>query len=424
MHRFSNYKKLYKLSENIWDYASASGVHDQTYIPAEGGTIKRARDGHIAVNMSSYSYLGLDQDPRIVQAAQQSMLNVGVLNSSLSRVRLTLPELDKVEDQLSDLFNCDVVTTNSCASAVWATLPVLASGLLTGGKSPTIAFDKRAHFCMLSLQAACSDETEVLTIDHNDLDALERLCKTRTQVAYVCDSVYSTGGTVAPISDLARLQDRYGLFLYFDDAHSTSIAGSKGRGISLETLGGMNDKTLIVTSLNKGFGASGGAILLGPRGQNQARKYVQRTSGPLMWSQRINTAAIGAIRESTLIHQSAEISVLQKALQQNIEIFDRNVTAVGHGNSVPIRFFRIGSETTTIDASRILLDRGFYVEPDFFPIVSRGQAGLRIRIRATMTEQQITAFIKELDAVGVVSPITNDVKLHSASSGPNSAISN
>ena len=43
----------------------------------------------------------------------------------------------------------------------------------------------------------------------------------------------STGGG-APVKALFELQDRYGLFLFFDEAHDTSSIGHRGRGVVLE----------------------------------------------------------------------------------------------------------------------------------------------------------------------------------------------
>jgi 7-keto-8-aminopelargonate synthetase-like enzyme len=50
------------------------------------------------------------------------------------------------------------------------------------------------------------------------------------------------------------------------EAQSISTVGRHGRGVVLETMGETNDRTVIITSLNKGLGASGGAIFLGRRG--------------------------------------------------------------------------------------------------------------------------------------------------------------
>lgn len=104
---------------------------------------------------------------------------------------------------------------------------------------------------------------------HNDLDALEELCRYNRAVAYVCDGVYSMGGN-APIRDLRYLQDRYGLFLYIDDAHGVSICGKNGEGFARSQYGNeLGERTIIAASLGKGFGASGGMLMLGTARQEE-----------------------------------------------------------------------------------------------------------------------------------------------------------
>lgn len=399
-HDFSDVKKLRHLSDGYWDSAARLGVHGAVLQAVPGGRLS-APDGRVAVNMSSYSYLGLDESPRIIDAAIAALRSNMVLNSSLSRVRMTLPLLEEAECALGDLFGADVATLNSCSAAAWATLPVLASGLITDGVAPVMVFDKRAHFCMASLKSLCADETRVETIRHNDVDALADICRKNKRVAYVCDSVYSTGGTLAPLEELFELQEEFGLFLYFDEAHSTSVIGDMGRGYVLDRMGAINDLTMLITSLNKGFGASGGAIVFGPRDDDRKRKIIQRSSGPMMWSQRVNTPALGAIIESAKLHRSEALPELQAKLHSNIALFDGLVRAAGQGNSVPIRYLELGSEADTLETSAYLFDNGFYVEPDFFPIVSRGAAGLRVRIRSSMSTADIEQFAHVWHKLGV-----------------------
>jgi 8-amino-7-oxononanoate synthase len=251
-------------------------------------------------------------------------------------------------------------------------------------------FDRFSHYCLQSMRALCAVETEVRTIGHNDIEKLEQICRENPCVVYVADSVYSTGGTIAPMQELMSLQDRYGLYLFLDEAHGTSVIGKNGRGYALETMGQINDRTILVTSLNKGFGVSGGAIMFGPR-DNQLRH-----GGPFIFSQHVNTPTLGAIIASCKIHESPELNQLQMQLKTTIKTFDR-LLPLPHANpNTPIRFVPIGDEIETIHQSRLLMDSGYYVEPDFFPIVMWGQAGLRIRLRANMTSPEIEQFCAAL----------------------------
>ncbi len=184
--------------------------------------------------------------------------------------------------------------------------------------------------------------------------------------------MYSTGGK-APIGELLRLQEKYGLFLFFDEAHGISTVGERGRGAVLEAMGGINDRTLIITSLNKGFGASGGAIFLGRKGSQDRRDLALRNGGPLMWSQRINTAGLGAVLASVDLHRSDELPELQRRLQENIDLFDRLLPTGLSGDGLPIRFVDVGSEDATVHLAQALLERGYYASPIFFPSSPAGR---------------------------------------------------
>jgi len=394
-----NHRLIRNVSEPNWEAASKLGVHDRMLIRAGSRMLLQGNEDEL-VNMSSYSYLGLDEDARILSGAIAGLQSARVLNSSLSRIRMRLQLLDEAEGLLSDLFGADTGTVASCSAAAWSLLPLMASGLITGGEPPVMVFDAHAHFCLQSLKAACADETEVVTIRHNDVERLEALCRKGGDVVYVADSVYSTGGSVAPMEDLIRLQAEYGLFVVFDEAHGTSVAGGNGEGFALSALGGINERTFVVTSLNKGFGASGGAILFGPRGDGRVRNIVARHGGPFLWSQRVNTAGLGAIKASVAIHAGSELAKLQSRLRSNIQLFDTLVPNTGGANSeLPVRTLRIGAEDLAVKVAARFQSVGFYVEPDFFPVVPRAEAGLRIRVRANMSREDIASFSAVLPEV-------------------------
>ncbi|MFZ3561555.1 aminotransferase class I/II-fold pyridoxal phosphate-dependent enzyme [Streptomyces sp. BH055] len=395
MHAYMNMKKSAKISHDFWETTTRAGMFDIVAAGLGDGHHRSLADGHEFVNMSSYSYLGLDTHPKLVQGAIDAVRAEGALNTSTSRMRIRFGALRDAEDAMSELFDVEAVTVASCAAAAWASLPLLASGLLTGGEPPLMVFDKNAHFCLNAMKPNVADEAPLTTIRHNDIEALEDLCKQHPQVAYIADGVYSTGG-MAPIPELLRLQEKYGLFLFFDEAHGVSTVGERGRGAVLEAMGQINDRTLIITSLNKGFGASGGAIFLGPKGSRERRDIALRNGGPLMWSQRINTAGLGSVLASVDLHRSDELPALQRRLQQNVDLFDSLVPTALSGDGLPIRFVDIGSEDATVRLAQALLQRGYYASPIFFPVIARGKAGLRLMIRANMSAAEIEDFARQL----------------------------
>ncbi|MGY4447308.1 7-keto-8-aminopelargonate synthetase-like enzyme [Bradyrhizobium sp. i1.3.1] len=224
------------------------------------------------------SYLGLDNHPIIVAGAIEAIEAHRSLHWSCARTRLNFDLLSELEETLSEMFSARVIAFSTVMLANLGALPLLASGQLTGGKKPIVVFDRTAHISLAYHKPVVADETLVETISHNDIGSLERICREHPVVAYVCDGVYSMGGN-SPIMELRRLQDRYGLFLYIDDAHGISIFGRQGEGFARSQFSPvLGDRTIIAASLAKGFGASGGMLMLR---NSRAREVISTLLHPI-----------------------------------------------------------------------------------------------------------------------------------------------
>jgi 7-keto-8-aminopelargonate synthetase-like enzyme len=344
--------------------------------------------GHEFLNMCSCSYLGLNRDPRIVAAAERALRDEGTMSISVSRARIAPALLDTVEALLAEVFGCDTIITPSCFSASAGTLPVLASGHMTGERKPFMVFDRNAHFSMNAIKPVCGDETEVVTCAHNDVEFLEQACRKHPVVVYVSDGSYSMGGT-ALINELLRLQDRYGLFLYLDDSHSISVHGERGEGFIRSHLPEVTDRTVIVGSLAKAFGATGGVIMVGAR---RHRELLEFFGGPLGWSQMLSAPGLGAIAAAAEIHLSPELAALQARLREVLALLDEVLPTANAGDELPIRVIELAGTDDAVKASGEIFRRGFYSSAVFFPIVARGRAGLRAMGRADMEDGDIRRF--------------------------------
>lgn len=382
---FMNNQKALSIGSKFWNETSANGLAGIVATLGKDGYFTTA-EGHRFVNLSCCSYLDLDSHPHIIDGAVKALQQYGVLDHCISRVRVQMPALLELEASLSALFGAKVITAISASAASAGILPLIASGHLCGNEKPVMIFDKNSHFSMNLYKAVCADETTVLTCPHNDVGFIEDACKKYKNVAYICDGTYSMGGH-APVEALLALQEKYGLFLYFDDSHSLSIMGAKGEGYIRSNMQEVNERTIIVATLNKAFGSSGAAIMFGPRGDDLAL-LVERFGGPLAWSQPMNTAAIGGCLASAEIHDSPELKLRQDKLQRNIRLFDSHIDTEQAGNRFPIKVVRASHEKV-IGVGLDLYRQGFYVSPVFFPIVAREKAGLRVMLRAGMEESEV-----------------------------------
>jgi len=342
------------------------------------------------------SYLGLDNHPAIIAGAIEAIADYGSLHWSCARTRLNFKLLADLEENLSDLFQAHVITFSTVLAANLSAMPILASGYLTGGEKPLVVFDQQAHATLAVHKPLVAAETTVLTIDHNDVDMLEQICRAHPLVAFVCDGLYSMGGA-APIDELLRLQRQYGLFLYIDDAHGISLFGFRGEGYARSSIGQeFGDRTIIAASLGKGFGASGALLMLGSQRQEE---LFRRFALAFAFSVPVNLAGVGGAIASANLHRTQELLDRQIALGERIKQFDAIVETDQSSLPFPIRTIMLGDERAAIAAARQLLDRGLYTSAIFFPTVAQGRAGLRVCPTASHLVEEVDSLGRELRSI-------------------------
>jgi len=390
--QFRNNHKMIAASEVGYNIAQEQNMIGIRVVANSGqNRLYDVRTGNEFVNLCSCSYLGLNSHPDVLQGGIDALQNQGITGLSMAEYRIRLSVMEYLEEQLRDLFNGPVLPAISCSALTAGILPLLASGHLTDGEPMVMVFDKLAHFSMAFIKPIIADETLVLTCPHNDMLYLEEICKRYPKVAYICDGVYSTGG-VADLSALLSLQERYGLFLYFDDSHSLSTEGKSGEGYIRSRLKEMNDRTIIVASIAKAFGSTGGIAMLG---SEKHFEFLYR-SGPLGWSQSLRTAAIGTTLGSIKVHKSPELHQLQLQLNRNIGLFDEQINTLQRGNGLNIKVVEVGDQGKAVHLSKALFEQGFYCSPVFFPIVRKDRAGIRIMLRGDLPSTTVLSFVDQL----------------------------
>ncbi|WP_199756313.1 MULTISPECIES: aminotransferase class I/II-fold pyridoxal phosphate-dependent enzyme [Corallococcus] len=394
-HLHRNNQKMIPASESAWAVARESNMLNIRVEAVDGQNRLREVDtGHEFANLCSCSYLGLNSHPDVIQGGIDALKREGITGLSMAEFRIRLGLMEQLEEQLADLFGGPVLPAVTSSALTAAILPVLGSGHLTDSEPLVMVFDKFAHFSMAFVKPIVADETRVLNCPHNDMNYLEDVCRKYPRVAYVCDGVYSTGGAT-DLQALLTLQEKYGLFLYLDDSHSLSTQGKTGEGYIRSRLREMNDRTLIIASIAKAFGSTGGIAMLGSR---RHYDFLYRT-GPMGWSQSLRTAAIGTSMGSIQVHRSPELAKRQEQLRRNIALFDEHIQTEQRGDGLHIKVVEVGEQDKAVKLSRELYKRGFYCSAVFFPIVPVGKAGIRLMLRGDLPTEQVQAFIGHLKEV-------------------------
>ncbi|MFJ2863080.1 aminotransferase class I/II-fold pyridoxal phosphate-dependent enzyme [Kitasatospora sp. NPDC087314] len=392
-HRYRNNAKMVPASEAAWGLSQKHGMLGLVVEAVEGqNRLREIHTGHEFTNLSSCSYLGLNSHPTVVEAGRAALAEEQITGLSMGEFRIRLGIMERLEEELAEHFGTHVLPSVSCGVLSAAILPLLASGHLTDGEPLVVVFDRFAHFSMNFLKPIIADETLVLTCPHNDMEYLEDICKRYPRVAYVCEGAYSVGGT-ADLEGIKALQDRYGMFVYLDDSHAMSAVGEGGGGYARTVFDELDSRTIIVASIAKAFGSTGGIAMIGDR---DVFEFLYR-SGPLAWSQGLRTAAVGTTLGALEVHRSPELGLRQRQLARNIELFDERLSGHGlRGTGSHIKFVVTGDNDRAVRLSTELYERGYYCSAMFFPIVAQGQAGVRMMLRGDMPTELTERFAGDL----------------------------
>lgn len=395
-HRFRNNQRMVPASETAWQVVADNGMLDIRVDAGNGqNRLRDARTGHEFVNLASCSYLGLNSHPTVIEAGIAALREQNITGLAMAECRIRLDVMHQLEEELSELFGARVLPSISCGVLSAAVLPLLGSGHLTDTDPLVVVFDRFAHFSMNFVKPIVADEALVLTCPHNDMAFLEDVCKKYPRVAYVCEGVYSTGGR-ADLTGIKSLQERYGMYVYLDDSHGLSTEGPNGAGYARSVFDELDDRTMIVASIAKAFGSTGGIAMIGSSGKFD---FLYRT-GPMGWSQGLRTAAVGTTRGSIAVHRTPELVARQRQLAENIDIFDRRMKdRAVRGVGSHIKFVTVGDNDRAVRLSTELYRRGYYCSAMFFPIVARGQAGVRMMLRGDMTSTMTDDFVTVLEDV-------------------------
>ncbi len=353
-------------------------------------------EGNEVVNFGSCSYLGLEADSRLIAAAHDALDRFGVHFSS-SRSYLGLSLFEEAEALLAQIFGKPVIISPSTTLGHMALLPLLI------GPDDRLILDQQVHSSVaFSVQQVAINPGNIERIRHNRLDYLEnRLRKLEgkhSKVWYFADSVYSMYGDIAPLEDLVALLDRYEHFhVYLDDAHGMSWAGENGAGYVRQHIA-HHPRIMLTTSLGKGFGTSGGAIICHDEEQ---KTFIRNCGGTLIFSGPLQPANLAAVVASAEIHLSPEIYGLQEKLKTRITYFREKAESlqlplVSIGQT-PLFYIATGTKQVGCEVISALMQKGLgYTGIASYPSVPATNSGIRILVNTHHLLHDIDALLEAL----------------------------
>jgi 7-keto-8-aminopelargonate synthetase-like enzyme len=360
-------------------------------------------------NFASCSYMGLERHPDLIAGARAALEEFGS-NFSISRIYLQCPLYAPLEDALSEMTDRHILVTPSTTLGHLAALPVIV------GDKDVVIVDQFAHASIhMATDLVADVPIELLRHSRMDLleDRLKELGDGVERVWYLCDGVYSMLGDCAPFEELSSLMRRYPkLHVYADDAHSISWAGRHGRGAVLSSLTEL-DRVVVAMSLNKAFGAVGGALAFPSA---ELRDRVQRCGGPLIFSGPIAPAGLGAGVASAKLHLSAQFADMQDELHERVAYARAAVSEasvpLATQSDTPILMVHYDSVPAAREVVRGLRERGFFVCISTFPAVPVNKPSMRFTI------SRHNSFADISDLVNALAEVTARRPLYSGIVGP------
>ncbi len=364
---------------------------DESY---DGRTISIG--GKKLVNFGSCSYLGLETDRRLKDAAIEAIQKYGIQYSS-SRTYVSCTLYTELEDLVSQMFENNVVLTPTTTLGHMSVIPVVVE------EGDVIILDQQAH---ASIQSAANQMqlkgVVVTVVRHNDMDELEKkiiqYSANYNRIWYMIDGVYSMYGDYPSIERLKILLDKYKSFhLYVDDAHGMSWSGKNGRGVTLSRME-LTEKTIVGSSFAKGFGTGGGVFVFKDKALAQK---VRNCGGPLVFSGPSQIPVIAASIASAKIHLSGEITLRQEELKKRIDycydllVNKYNLPVISNPQS-PITFIGLGLTRVGYNMVQRMKNDGFFTNLAIFPAVPEVCTGLRFTITLHHTFDDIKNLAEKL----------------------------
>jgi 7-keto-8-aminopelargonate synthetase-like enzyme/predicted N-acyltransferase len=374
----------------------AHRVADDT--PLDGRKV--TLDGRSLVNFASCSYLGLEVDPRLEAAVIAAVRRYGTQFSS-SRSFISAPPYERLEALLEELTGGTVLVTPNTTLAHLSALPVIV------GEEDAVILDHQVHHSVqLTVPQLRQQGTRVEFVRHQRIDLLEKLIRElkdkHRHIWFLADGVYSMYGDLSAIEAMSWLASEYEqLHLYIDDAHGMSWRGQHGRGYALDELT-RRERCVVATSLNKSFGAGGGALVFD---DPELCRRVRHCGGPMIFTGPIQPPILGAAIASAEIHLSSEIEGLQAELRERVLYTNRLAAELGvplvNDCEVPIRFIALGKFAIATEMTEHLLDQGLLVNSAVFPAVPAKRCGVRFTVTR---HQQLSDIRRLLEAVAEYLP--------------------
>jgi len=381
-----------QLQETLDDIRAAGLYKGEREIDSPQGSHIISNAGNL-LNFCANNYLGLANDPRIINAAKAVLDERGFGVASVRFICGTQDIHKELEDEVSKFLGTyDTILFSSCFDANGGVFESLFDD------RDAIISDELNHASIIDgIRLSKAARFRYKNRDMADLERCLEEAKDARQRIIVTDGVFSMDGYLAPLQEICDLAERYGAVVMVDDSHAVGLIGAGGRGTP--ELAGVADKIDIYTgTFGKALGGAAGGYV---SGRKEIIEILRQKARPYLFSNSLAPAIVAGSLEAIKIAGSEEGVKLRAQLHDNAKTFRELMTNAGFTlleGEHPIIPVMLGDAVLAAKLAKAMNDNGVYVTAFSFPVVPKEKARIRVQLSASHSKEDIetcvAAFVK------------------------------
>ncbi|PIE88445.1 MAG: glycine C-acetyltransferase, partial [Bacteroidetes bacterium] len=205
--------------------AAGTYKNERIIISPQGAEIE-VSTGKKVLNFCANNYLGLSNNPQLIEAAKKAMDSHGYGMSSVRFICGTTDIHKELEQKIAEFFGTeDTILYAACFDANGGVFEPLLTA------EDAIISDSLNHASIIDGVRLCkAARYRFKNADMADLEVqLQEAQKHRFRLI-VTDGVFSMDGNVAPLDKILALAEKYDAMVMVDESHSAGVVGKTGRG--------------------------------------------------------------------------------------------------------------------------------------------------------------------------------------------------
>ena len=351
--------------------------------------------GEKVLNFCANNYLGLSNNPEVIQAAKDTLDTHGFGMSSVRFICGTQDVHKSLEQTVAEFFHCeDTILYPAAFDANGGVFEPLLT------KEDAIISDSLNHASIIDGIRLC--KAARYRYANNNMKDLENQLIEATKQNHrfkiiVTDGVFSMDGIVAQLDKICDLADAYDALVMVDECHAAGFIGKRGKGtIELKNVLGRID--IITGTFGKALGGAMGGYTTGKK---EIIEILRQRSRPYLFSNSLAPAIVGAsLKVFEMLNRDTS---LRDKLEWNTKYFRDKMKEAGFdlvGADAAIVPVMLYDAKLSQNMANMLIDEGIYVIGFFFPVVPIGKARIRVQLSASHDIDHLNKAIAAFTKVG------------------------